>query len=110
MPAALHHLRAQRRDPLHGGEKGRPAREFDRQKVLEGLLEGCEKRPVPMAKLAEVVDAVESTLADNPEREMSTAEVGEMLMERLRSWIRSPMCGLRRFTGTSRMWRRSWWS
>ena len=32
---------------------------FDRQKVLEGLLKACEKRPVPMAKLAEVVDAVE---------------------------------------------------
>ncbi len=33
---------------------------FDRQKVLNGLLKACEKRPVPMAKLAELVDAVES--------------------------------------------------
>src|SRR5712692_4949022 len=37
---------------------------FDRQKVLKGLLKACEKRPVPMAKLAEVVDAVESKLSD----------------------------------------------
>jgi len=37
---------------------------FDRQKVLEGLLRACEKRPVPVAKLAEVVDAVESALAE----------------------------------------------
>lgn len=58
---------------------------FDRQKVLEGLLKACEKRPVPMPKLAEVVDEVESRLADNPEREMSTTEVGELLMERLRT-------------------------
>jgi len=36
---------------------------FERQKVLEGLLRACEKRPVPVAKLAEVVDAVESELA-----------------------------------------------
>ena len=58
---------------------------FDRQKVLNGLLKACEKRPVPMAKLAEVVDGVEAKLADNPDREMTTIEIGEMLMERLKS-------------------------
>src|SRR5215470_5601543 len=57
---------------------------FDRQKILEGLLKACEKRPVPMAKLAELVDLVESRLADNPEREVSTTAIGELLMERLR--------------------------
>jgi transcriptional repressor NrdR len=57
----------------------------DRQKILEGLLKACEKRPVPMPKLAEVVDEVESTLADSPEREISTTEVGELLMRRLRT-------------------------
>jgi transcriptional repressor NrdR len=56
---------------------------FDRQKVLEGLLKACEKRPVPMAKLAEVVDEVESKLSDTPDREMATSEVGELLMKRL---------------------------
>jgi transcriptional repressor NrdR len=58
---------------------------FDRQKVLNGLLKACEKRPVPMAKLAEVVDAVEARLADNSDREISTAEIGEMLMEHLKN-------------------------
>jgi len=57
---------------------------FDRQKVLEGLLKACEKRPVAMAKLAEVIDEVESALADSPEREMSTTAIGEMLMVRLK--------------------------
>jgi transcriptional repressor NrdR len=57
---------------------------FDRQKVLEGLLKACEKRPVAMAKLAEVIDEVESALADSPEREMSTTAIGEMLMTRLK--------------------------
>jgi len=56
---------------------------FDRQKVLEGLLKACEKRPVPMAKLAEVVDEVESKLSDTPDREMATSEVGELLMKKL---------------------------
>lgn len=58
---------------------------FDRQKVLEGLLKACQKRPVAMAKLAEVVDEVESSLGDNPDREVSTTAIGELLMERLRS-------------------------
>lgn len=57
---------------------------FDRQKVLNGLLKACEKRPVPMAKLAELVDAVEGSLSDNPDREINTTEIGEMLMERLK--------------------------
>ena len=57
---------------------------FDRQKVLEGLLRACEKRPVPVAKLAEVVDAVESALAENPDREVSTTAIGEMVLERLK--------------------------
>lgn len=57
---------------------------FDRQKVLTGLLKACEKRPVSMAKLAEIVDQVEARLMETPEREISTTDIGEMLMERLR--------------------------
>src|ERR1700761_4186133 len=58
---------------------------FDRQKILEGLLKACEKRPVPMPKLAEVIDEIESRLSDLPEREMPTTQIGELLMDRLRS-------------------------
>jgi transcriptional repressor NrdR len=58
---------------------------FDRQKVLNGLLTACETRPVALAKLAEVVDAVEARLADNSDREISTTEIGEMLMEHLKN-------------------------
>jgi len=56
---------------------------FDRQKVLSGLLKACEKRPVSMARLAELVDEVEARLVDNSDRELSTTQVGEILMERL---------------------------
>ena len=58
---------------------------FERQKVLEGLLRACEKRPVPMAKLAEVVDEVESALAESPEREMTTSAIGELVLEKLKT-------------------------
>jgi transcriptional repressor NrdR len=58
---------------------------FDRQKVLAGLLKACEKRPVSMAKLAEIVNEVEARLMDKPDREITTTEIGELLMERLRA-------------------------
>ena len=57
---------------------------FDRQKVLEGLMKACEKRPVAMAKLAGVVDEVESLLADSQDREVPTTVIGELVMDRLR--------------------------
>jgi transcriptional repressor NrdR len=57
---------------------------FDRQKVLAGLLKACEKRPVSMGKLAELVDQVEAKVTDSPDREISTTEIGELLIEALR--------------------------
>jgi transcriptional repressor NrdR len=57
---------------------------FDRQKVLSGLLHACEKRPVPAIKLEEIVDQTETFVVDSPERERSTREVGELIMNRLK--------------------------
>jgi transcriptional repressor NrdR len=57
---------------------------FDRQKVLTGLIKACEKRPVAMGRLAEIVDEVEGRLVESQEREIPTTEIGELLMERLR--------------------------
>jgi transcriptional repressor NrdR len=57
---------------------------FDRQKVLSGLLRACEKRPVPSSKLEAIVDAAEAFLVDAPERERTTAEIGELIMDHLK--------------------------
>ncbi len=56
---------------------------FDRQKILSGLLRACEKRPVPASKLEAIVDATERFLMDAPERERTTSEVGELIMNHL---------------------------
>lgn len=58
---------------------------FDRQKVLNGLLRACEKRPVSMGALAGLVDDVERSLLENPERELTTTIIGESLMQRLKN-------------------------
>jgi len=57
---------------------------FDRQKVLSGLLRACEKRPVSSSQLEKIVDTTESYLVDAPERERSTAEIGELIMQHLK--------------------------
>jgi transcriptional repressor NrdR len=58
---------------------------FDRQKVLNGLLRACEKRPISMGKLAELVSDVESMLLESPDREIPTTLLGERLMDRLKA-------------------------
>src|ERR1700761_6886695 len=58
---------------------------FDRQKVLSGLLRACEKRPVSMGKLAELVDSVETSVSESTDRELATTLIGEQLMESLRT-------------------------
>jgi transcriptional repressor NrdR len=57
---------------------------FDRQKVLNGLMRACEKRPVSMVKLSDLVNQVESRVTDSPDRELMTTDIGEFLMDTLR--------------------------
>jgi len=57
---------------------------FDREKLLNGMLRACEKRPVPRKDLLVVVDAVETAIASQEVREMSTEEIGHLVIERLR--------------------------
>ena len=57
---------------------------FDRQKVLGGLLKASEKRPISVGRLSELVNQVESMVMDSLDREISTIDIGEYLMDSLR--------------------------
>ena len=57
---------------------------FDRQKLVGGLLKACEKRPVRVPALEAIADRIEATLQDRPEREMSTEEIGAVVMQELK--------------------------
>ncbi len=57
---------------------------FERQKVLNGLLRACEKRPVSMGKLEQIVNDAEGFVVESSERERKTSEIGELIMNRLR--------------------------
>ncbi len=57
---------------------------FDRQKVLNGLLRACEKRPVSVTQLENIVDAVEQKLHESASKEVAANHVGEFVMLELK--------------------------
>ena len=58
---------------------------FDKQKLINGMLRACEKRPVPLADIQVVVDEIEQELQNSLEREIKSTEVGEMVMRGLKN-------------------------
>ena len=58
---------------------------FDRNKVLSGLRHACEKRPISVAQLESLVDDVEREVQDSVDRELSTNEIGKVIMRRLKA-------------------------
>lgn len=59
--------------------------DFDRNKFLSGLLKACEKRPVPLPALEEIVDQAEALLHRKEDREIATTELGNFAIDRLRN-------------------------
>jgi transcriptional repressor NrdR len=57
---------------------------FERAKVFKGMKAACEKRPVSMETLESVADEIERTIYNSGVREVSSAEIGEMVIEALR--------------------------
>ena len=58
---------------------------FDRQKLVNGLLKACEKRPVRIGALEAVADRIETVLQDKSEREISTTDIGAVVMQALKA-------------------------
>ncbi len=57
---------------------------FDSQKLLRGLLKACEKRPIPIKKVEEIVEEIESKLHERADKEIRSSEIGQYVMERLK--------------------------
>ena len=57
---------------------------FDRQKVLSGLMQACQKRNVSAAQMQAIVDETEAFVVDSNDRERQTSEIGELIMMRLK--------------------------
>ena len=57
---------------------------FDRDKLLNGLLRACEKRPVSIDTLEHIIDDIESTLQNSLDREVTSEKIGELVMDKLK--------------------------
>jgi len=57
---------------------------FDRKKVLSGIIKACEKRPVSMDKMEDIVIQIERAIQKKSDREVLASRVGELVMERLK--------------------------
>jgi len=71
--------------PLVVIKKDDSRQSFDRNKILNGMVRACEKRPVSMAALEAAVDDIEQTLQNSLEREISTSDIGELVMDHLKA-------------------------
>lgn len=58
---------------------------FDKSKLLRSMIKACEKRSVPLATLEQISNEIEQSLQNKMEREVSSAEIGELAMDRLKS-------------------------
>jgi transcriptional repressor NrdR len=57
---------------------------FDRKKLLRGIVVSCAKRPIPTDKLDEIADEIARQIESRGEREISSHDIGEMVMDRLK--------------------------
>lgn len=71
--------------PLVVVKKDSSREEFDRGKLMRGLLRACEKRPVSLEQLENVVERIENKLHASMDREIDSSVIGELAMEELRS-------------------------
>jgi transcriptional repressor NrdR len=69
--------------PIVVVKKDKSREVFDRQKLLNGLLRACEKRPVSLETLEKAVDSIEAQLQNSLDKEVTSTRIGEYAMEEL---------------------------
>lgn len=70
--------------PLVVMKKDGNSQAYDRNKVINGVIKSCEKRPVSLNEIEALADDIEKNLENRMVREIKSEEIGEMIMERLR--------------------------
>ena len=73
------------RTPLMLVKRDGTRQPYDRQKLLNGIIKACEKRPVSIQRMEELVNKIEQRLFSSLDYEISSKLIGEMVMEELRS-------------------------
>lgn len=58
---------------------------FERNKIMAGMLRACEKRPISVNQLESIANQIEKSVQDSADRELSTSEIGKIIMRRLKA-------------------------
>lgn len=66
-------------------KKDKSRETFDRDKLINGMLRACEKRPVSIDDIERCVDEIEAALHNTLDREVSSVRIGEMVMDKLKN-------------------------
>ncbi len=64
--------------------KDKPREVFDRNKLVNGMLRACEKRPVSIQEIEKITDEIEASLHNSLDREITSSKIGELVMEKLK--------------------------
>ena len=70
--------------PLVVVKKDGSRQTFDKQKVVNGMIRACEKRPVSVSEIQKLADEIEQELQNSLDREISSERVGELVMDKLK--------------------------
>ena len=70
--------------PIIVVKKDKTRQQFDRNKLLSGLVKACEKRPVSINELEKAAMEIEQIICNSLDREITSSEIGELAMEKLR--------------------------
>ncbi|NLY96633.1 MAG: transcriptional repressor NrdR, partial [Clostridiaceae bacterium] len=65
-------------------KKDKTVEAFDRNKLINGMLKACEKRPVNIVKIEKIANEIESKIHNSLKSEVSSTDIGEMVMEKLK--------------------------
>ncbi len=71
--------------PIIVVKKDKSREQFDRNKLINSMLRACEKRTVSVEAVESAVDAIEATLQNSLDREVSSMQIGELAMEQLKN-------------------------
>ena len=69
--------------PLSVIKKDQTREQYDRSKIQDGVLRACYKRPIPIEKIETMRDSIEGAVFDRADREISSSQIGEIVMEHL---------------------------
>lgn len=65
-------------------KKDKSRQPFDRQKLFNGIMRACEKRPVSVSAVEKIVDEIEAEIQNSLDREVTSVKIGELVMDKLK--------------------------